>query len=589
MATPTPKNLWHNLRVPRTLTTGLSAAFGFSFFVNLLVLTSPIFMLQVFDRVLMTGQVETLIYLTIIAAVALLVMGLLDGVRGFLLARTGRHLDDNMRQPLLEALLGDTGANAGNQRRLIEDVSTVRGFFGGQSVLPLIDAPWVPFFIGVITLMHPWLGALALGAAIVLFAIAFFNDRLTRKQLSQASGQQYAATEFASSAVENAEVIRAMGMRDTVSGRYRHFTEAMSRANQIAADRGTTMSALSKALRMLVQVGILALGAYLVTRADLTPGGMIAASIVLGRALAPVEQLIGAWRMFVNARDSYERLRTFLLDVPVGEEAISLPRATGHVRVENVSYRVAPSNNMILNRVGLELAPGTSLAVIGPSASGKSSLCRLLVGAWKPAIGTVRVDGADVAGLNPTDARNTFGYLPQDVELFSGSVKDNIARLGQIDDAAVIAAAKAAGCHDAILQLPAGYETELGPQGMFLSGGQRQRIGLARAFYGNPPVVVLDEPNANLDQEGEAALFEAVSKLKQNGSTVIIVSHRVGILQLADKVALLRAGRLERFGDRDDVLRELAPKSIRSSNEKVPVTHSNAPANAPAARSEGTA
>jgi PrtD family type I secretion system ABC transporter len=360
--------------------------------------------------------------------------------------------------------------------------------------------------------------------------------------------------------MQNSEVVHAMGMRDAVGARYRRHVEEQSRANQQAGDIGSSFQAATKTIRIFVQSAALGLGAYLVIGGHLTPGGMIASSIILGRALAPIEQGIGSWRQFVAARDAYRSVEEFLREIPADEGRIGLPDLRGKVSVEDVSYRLAGGHEPILKRISFVLEPGQVLALVGPSASGKSTLCRVLVGAVAPSIGSVRIDDAEVTALSPADARRSIGYMPQTVELFAGTVKDNIARLGEVDENGVLAAARLAGCHEMILRLDNGYETEIGPRGAFLSGGQRQRIGLARALYGNPRVLVLDEPNSNLDQEGEVALIEAIQAVKRAGVTVIVVNHRSTLLQPVDKLAVIRDGVLEKYGDRDEVLREMAPK-----------------------------
>ncbi|MBU2533564.1 MAG: type I secretion system permease/ATPase [Alphaproteobacteria bacterium] len=564
------KSVWAALDLPRMLVAAFAVVFVFSFFVNLLILTSPVYMMQVFDRVLVTGQDETLFYLTLIALICLVGLGVFDAVRAQLLTRIGTHLEHTLRSRLLTLTISHARLDSNRRLRLTDDLTTIRGYLGGGAVVPMLDAPWAPLFILVIGFMHVWLGVFALVSAIVLFTLAVLNDRLSRNLFRQASAQQQVATEFASAAVANADVIHAMGMQDAISRRYHASVDQMTRASQQAADRSSLLTSISKAIRIAVQVGIMGIGAYLVTKAELTAGGMIAGSIILGRALAPIEQSIGSWRVFVQAKDAYDRIRRFLLDVPEADERIALPDIKGRLDIDKVAFRIPGTTNVVLQRVAFSLEPGTALALIGPSASGKSSLCRLIVGSWAPTAGNVRLDGADVMSLRPQDTAAAIGYLPQSVELFSGTVKQNIARLGEPDDAAIVAAARAAGCHDMILGLEDGYETDLGPQGLFLSGGQRQRIGLARALYGNPSLIVLDEPNANLDQEGEAALIQAIADVKARGATVIIVSHRMSILQPVDKIAILRDGVLEKFGDRDEVLNELNPRQKQAPKEEKP-------------------
>ena len=556
------KSMWAALGVSRNLVSAFGVVLVFSFFVNILILTSPIYMMQVYDRVLVSAQVETLLFLSLIALFALAVLGVLDGVRSYLMTRVGRYLDVTLRDPVLTQAIAQSRRSPGNQRRLVDDLNTARNYIGSPAVLPFLDAPWVPFFIAIIAMLHPWLGVLAACSAVLLFGLAVANDTMARAALREAATQQVLSNEFASAAIQNSEVVHAMGMQGAVSDRYRRFVDDMGLSSQRASDISAIISNVSKIVRIAVQSAVLGLGAYLVIQNQMSAGGMIAASIVLGRALAPIEQTIGSWKQFVAARDAYKNVRAFFEDMPVADERISLDGVKGDVRVEGVSYVLRNGERPVLNRVSFALEPGTALALVGPSASGKSTLCRIMVGATAPTLGKMRLDGADITGLNPEDVSRAVGYLPQTVELFAGTVKDNIARLGEAQDEEVIAAARAAGCHDMILRLPMGYETELGPRGAFLSGGQRQRIGLARALFRSPRLIVLDEPNSNLDQEGEGALVEAIARAKADGATVVVVSHRFSLLKPIDKLAVLRDGELEKFGDRDDVLRDMAPQPL---------------------------
>lgn len=556
-------SIWDRLRIASNLRVAVGIVLVFSCLVNLLVLTSPIYMMQVYDRVLATSQIETLVLLSLMAVVALIVMGVLDAVRGQLLVRIGRFLDLQLRDPILTNAIAQARLTGTPSRKILDDLATLRGYLGGPALLPFIDAPWVPFFIVVTFLLHPLLGVLSLCSAALLVALTIINDRLNRKLYQDAAAQQGLANEFAFAAMQNSEVVQAMGMGDAIGARYRKYIEEQGGATQRSGDIGSTFQAATKIIRIAVQSAALGLGAYLVIKGELTSGGMIASSTILGRALAPVEQGIGSWRHFITARQAYRDIRAFLSRLPAEESRISLPNLKGSVSVEDLSYKLPGADKPILKHISFTLEPGKVLALAGPSASGKSTLCRLLVGAVAPTIGLVRIDGAEVTSLNAADVRKTIGYLPQTVELFAGSVKANIARLGEINEESVLAAANLAGCHEMILRLENGYETEIGPRGAFLSGGQRQRIGLARALYTFPRILVLDEPNANLDQEGEAALIGAIQVVKQAGMTVILVNHRATLLQAVDKLGILRDGVLERFGDRDEVISELAPAAAR--------------------------
>lgn len=555
------ESTWTKSGIERGLVGSILVVTGFSLFVNVLVLTSPLYMLQIYDRVLTTGQVETLLYISVIALVAFAVYSMLDGVRGYLTNRIGIYIDRTLREVVLTQAVAR--ARQDQQRgpsRLIEDLNVMRGYFGSGAMLALVDAPWVPFFMIVIAIIHPLLGVLAVISGLLLFLLGLTNDLLTHRSLVNAVTLQRVSSDFASSTIQNADVVQAMGMQDAVARKYRQQTDEAGQAGQHAADTGAVISAITKGLRIAVQSAALGLGAYLVIRGELTPGGMIASSIILGRALAPIEQAIGSWKQSVTARDSYLNIRRFLSSIPAATERLAQPGLHGQLRVEGLRYQPAPGQRPILNGVSFQLDPGTALALVGPSASGKSTLCRLLVGAIQPSFGNVRIDGAEIAMLNPSDISRTIGYLPQTIELFSGTIKANIARLGDVDDQAVIAAARSAGCHELILALPQSYETEVGPNGVMLSGGQRQRIGLARALYGKPRLLVLDEPNANLDQEGEIALVNAIAEAKSEGASVVVVSHRNTLLRPIDKLGIMRDGVLERFGDRDAILRQMSPR-----------------------------
>ncbi len=528
---------------------------AFSLALNLLMLTAPLYMFQVFDRVLGSGRVETLLLLTLIAGFALMTYGALEAIRQRLLARVSTWLSLAASDDLIDRSVraATRGARFGGQP--LRDLATIRSFLGGQGVTPLFDAPWMPIFLGVLFLMHPILGMLAVGAAIILFCLAVLNEVLTRKPLGEASGLQSTLLNQTDAAVANAEVLEAMGMTKGLVKRWmRQNAEVLTR-QQAAADRSGMLLGATKFTRLFVQVGILGAGAYLVLQGQLTSGAMIAGSVLMSRALAPVEQAIGAWRQLVAARTAYDRLKKVIAALPDREPSIELPEPKGKLEVQGVVYAPPGAAKPILKGVSFALAPGEAMGMIGPSASGKSTLCRLLVGAAPPSSGSVRLDGAEMSQWD-AEARGPYiGYLPQDVELFQGTVRDNIARLqSDASDADVVDAAQRAGVHEMILHLPKGYDTEIGPRGAQLSGGQRQRLGLARALFGAPKLIVLDEPNASLDQAGEAALQDSILKAKETGATVILVAHRPAMMKHVDKVLLMRDGQVEAFGPRDQVL-----------------------------------
>ncbi len=542
----------------RTARIGFLTAGIFSLFVNLLLLVSPLYMLQVYDRVLSSGHRETLILLTLMAAVALAVLGLLDALRGYVLTRIGLWLDQTLADRLVARSVEQSLAGERIGAQALRDLSSLRGFVGGPAITAFFDAPWMPIFIGFIWLLHPWLGMLAVITAIVLFALAVVNEVATRAPLAAANRASIHANRSAELAVRNAEVVQAMGILPGFLARWHKTTETVLSHQRVASDRASALGGLSKFARLMAQTLVLGLGAYLVLGGEATPGSMIAASILLGRALVPVEQAIGGWRQFVGARDAYRRLET-LLSVPPQPPAMALPRPTGRIDMENVLFAPPGSQKPTIRRVTATIQPGTVTAIVGPSGAGKSTLCRLLVGAWKPTAGSVRLDGAEVHRWDRSDFGRHVGYLPQDVELFDGTIADNIARLGEANPELVVEAAQRADVHDMILRLDKGYETDIGDGGQIMSGGQRQRIGLARALYGTPRVMILDEPAANLDTDGENALQKAIAAIKAEGSTVIMVAHRPSLLTHVDQVLVMHDGVVTEAGPRDEVLRKIMP------------------------------
>ena len=535
----------------------LGVVAALSLFLNLLVLVSPLYMFQVFDRVLPSGHVETLVALTVLAGFALLVFGLLETIRHQALVRIGTWLDRRLSEPVLAASLGAALTGRATGAEPLRDLARLRAFISSESVLPILDAPWTLVFIVVIWLLHPWLGVLALLGAVVLFALALGSEIVMRAPLGEANERWLAAQRRGETALRNAEVVHAMGMLPALLRRWHADNDRVLDQQAQAGDRSAAFVGMAKFLRLFLQIGVLGLGAYLVLRGELTGGGMIAGSILLGRALAPVEQAIGAWKGLVGARTSHDRLQALLRRQRAPAPAVRLPVPEGQVSVERLVFAPPGADRPILKQIEFDLAAGEVLAVIGPSGSGKSTLCRLIVGIWPPSSGHVRLDGAEVHAWDRADFGRHVGYLPQDVELFAGTVRDNVARMSDAADEAVIEAARVAGAHDMILRLRDGYATEIGAHGAVLSGGQRQWIGLARAMFGQPRLIVLDEPNASLDQAGETALIDAIGRLKARGTTVILVAHRPSLLVHVDKLLVLREGAGVLFGAREEVLPRL--------------------------------
>ena len=542
----------------------------FSAVINLLILASPLYMLQVFDRVLSSGSIETLMFLTLIVGVAFAVLGLLEAVRSRLFARFGAWVEDRLGPEVLRASLDLRRAGNAQPPATFRDLSRLRGFLGGQGIQPLFDAPWIPLFIGAIWVLHPWLGMLALASAIILMILALLNEVLTRRPQAESARAAASGGADIDAVIRNADVIQAMGLTGVMTDRWRQGSRRSSDAQISVADRSSVLVGGSRFIRLFAQSAVLGLGAFLVLRAELTPGGMIAASILLGRGLAPVEQAIGAWRHVVGARLSYRRLGMLLAAVPEPVRGQPMPPVRGLVQLEAVTVmppgRRSPDTAPILRNVTFRAEPGEVLGVVGPSASGKTSLCRVLVGAWQPFQGKVRLDGGEVRLWDQERLGPQIGYLPQEVELFAGTVRDNIARFGTVDDAAVLAAAQAADVHDMILRLPDGYDTQIGEGGSVLSAGQRQRIGLARALYGAPRLLVLDEPNANLDSQGEMALIRAIDGARTSGAAVVLVTHRPQILSQVNRILVLRNGQVDCVGPRDEVLERLrGPRVVQAA------------------------
>ena len=453
----------------------------------------------------------------------------------------------------------------------LRDLNTVRSYLGGAGIIALFDAPWLPIFLTFIFLLHPFLGLLALGGAVVLVCLALANIALTSEKLKQANIASSQGYQNAETAFRNAEVIDGMGMASALLRRWNNLHANVLQLQQGASDTAGLINACTKSLRMFLQIAVLGLGAWLVLRQELSAGSMVAASIIMSRALAPVEQAIACWKQTTDARDAWKRLSTLFQLPPFHPPSMPLPRPRGYLTIENVVYAPAGARHPVLRGISLSLVPGEALAIIGPSAAGKSTLARLIVGLAQPQHGVIRLDGADVFAWSRENFGNYVGYLPQDVELFPGTVRENIARMGDNDPSCVIAAAITAGVHDMILHLPNGYDTEIGEQGTILSGGQRQRIGLARAVYGRPALLVLDEPNSNLDASGEEALNRAIAAMKSSGSTIVVVAHRPSLMAHIDHVLVLCEGQIRLMGPREPVLAQLSRPQFSTGRPPIRV------------------
>ena len=532
-------------------------AAGFSFFINMLMIVPAIYMLQVFDRAVGSQSLSTLFMLTLIMVFLLISMGALDWVRGQIMCRAGARLDEILSQRIFDGTFKQSLLTAGrSSTQPLSDLVGLRSFIASPAVNAFFDSPWVPVYILIMFMFHTYFGLLAIFAVALLATITFFNQRLTQAALLEANKEQIWSKNYATRHLRNAEVIESMGMMHNVRARWsEHNQQALGLQGQ-AADTAGAFTSGSKALRIMLQSLALGMGAYLAINMEISPGMMIAGSILLGRALAPVDQLVGAWKGFQNARQQFERLEELLAKTPLQPDKMELPAPQGRISVEEI--RVAPPGTQmpVLKGVSFELEAGGSLGVIGPSAAGKSTLARALLGIWPAAMGAVRLDGADIYKWDRRELGRHIGYLPQDIELFDGSISENIARFGDINSEQIVAAARMAGVHEMILRLPEGYDTVIGASGGVLAGGQRQRIALARAMYGNPRLVVLDEPNSNLDDSGESALRDSLQQLKQAGATVVVITHRPNILFGVDRILVMKDGQAADFGAADMIMRK---------------------------------
>lgn len=517
----------------------------FSFFINLLMLVPPLYMLQVYDRVITTRSEETLLMLTLVVVFLFMVMGALELLRSRIMVRVSNKLDTLISPRLYSAMFKRSLMMPGRpSAQPLNDLRALRQYLSGNSLFAFFDAPWVPVYIGVLFLFHPWLGWFAMGAGVILGIIALINEWLTRSLLGDASSQHVASQNLANSNIRNAEVLHAMGMLPGIQNRWdAHHHEYLllqSRAN----DRSGLLTSLSKTLRLLFQSLILGLGAWLVLSSDITPGMMIAGSILMGRALAPLDQMINGWKGTAAARTARARLEELVTTIPEDVPGMPLPPPTGQLNLEGVNAAPPGVRLPTLKNINLSLKKGEQIALTGASAAGKSTLARVMLGIWPSLLGSVRLDGADISQWDRVELGPSIGYLPQDIELFDGPVSDNIARFGDLDSEAVSDAARQAGVDDIIRRLPNGYNTWLSHGGTALSAGQRQSIGLARALYGKPVLVVLDEPDANLDDEGELALAECLNRLRQQGTTVVVITHRRRLLSQVDRIIKLSDGQI---------------------------------------------
>ncbi|MGP5283650.1 type I secretion system permease/ATPase [Pseudomonas helleri] len=551
----------------------------FSAVINLLMLAPALYMLQVYDRVLASGNEMTLLMLTLMILGLFGLMGALEWVRSQVVIRLGTQMDMRLNQRVYDAAFEaqlSTGSPAAGQA--LNDLTSLRQFATGNALFAFFDAPWFPVYLWVIFMFSPWLGLLALGGAVLLMLLAWLNQRVSQGPLKAASELSVEATQQASAHLRNAEAIEAMGMLGTLRGHWLAQHTAFLAQQNLASEKTASVGAWSKGVRLALQSLVLGLGALLAVQGQITAGMMIAGSILMGRVLSPIDQLIGVWKQWTSARLAYQRLESLLQAHPARPPRMALPVPRGELAVEQLSASAPGTRRATLSNLSFTLPAGQVLGVIGPSGCGKSTLARLLVGVWQPLAGKVRLDGAQLSQWDKQQLGPHLGYLPQDIQLFAGTIAQNIARFAQVDADKVLAAAQMAGVHSLILQMPEGYDTRLGDGGAGLSGGQKQRIGLARALYGLPALIVLDEPNANLDEAGEQALLQAIGQLKQLKRTLILITHKPNILTLADQLLILREGQLQAYGPTAKVLaapKPAAPKPAMNVSYRLGTVEAN--------------
>lgn len=537
----------------------LTTAF-FSLFVNLLMLVPAIYMLAIYDRVLMSGSESTLMMLTVITVFLFLVLGGLEWIRSRILVATSARLDEHLGERVFKAIFAQslTSSGAVSTAQPLNDLLQIRQFLTGQGLLAFFDVPWIPIYVGLMFLFHASFGAVAVLSMLLLAGLAIWNELATRTDLADANRESIEATQFTQRNLRNAEVIEAMGMLPRLRSRWQAKQFRVLALQSQASTKAGLINAFARTYRLAIQSLVLGLGAYLAIQKEISPGLVISGSILLGRALAPLDQMIAGWRGFLGAREGYQRLDTLLRTTPERSSRMSLPPLRGQVKLEDLVIAVPGRSAPILNGITLTIEPGTTVALIGPSAAGKSTLARAILGLHSPARGRLCLDGADVHNWDRTQLGQYVGYLPQDVELLDGTVAENIARFGEVESDRVVEAAQWAGIHEMVLTLPQAYDTPLIGGSVALSAGQQQRIGIARAIYGRPRVVVLDEPNANLDMAGEAALMTTLLQLQRDGCTVVLVTHRTNVLQAAQKIAMIVGGKLALYGPGEEVLAAIA-------------------------------
>ena len=544
----------------------------YSFFLNILMLSSTIYMLAVYDVVMPSKSLDTLLVVTLVILIFFVGMALLEYVRSKIMLHVSNKLDALLNRKIFDATFELAIRNPGKANAApMRDFNTVKQFLTGSAVFAVFDAPWFPIYIAIMFVFDPVYGFYGLGATVIIIILTILNSKATKKGLEHSNNMYQKSIEHFSNTVRNVEVVEAMGMKRALFKKWmeKHFEyiETHTQASSVASMYNNA----SKTFRMMASSLMYGVGALLAISGHISPGMIIAGAVLLGRALAPISQLVASWKTFSNARISYKRLNDLLLEFDEIEERISLPTPEGKIEFQNIVVVPPLAQKPVLKNISFTINPGESVGVIGPSAAGKSTLAKAAVGVWPVVNGSVRIDGADIKHYNRDELGEHIGYLPQDIELFEGTIAENISRFRSEDPQKIIEAAKLSGTHDLILSLPNGYETKVGPGGASLSGGQKQRIGLARAVYGMPKILVLDEPNSNLDDAGEYALMMALRILKQRGTTLLFITHRKNLLALADKIAVVKDGMLSLYGPRDEVLTALSPNAQNNQAQQKAV------------------
>lgn len=527
--------------------------FIFSFFINIFTLATSIYSLQVLDRVLSSSNLNTLLMLSIIMIVIYVILGFLQAIRSFIFTQISNWLDSKLSSIVLESSITYESKNKGSQN--LRDLTTLRSFITGQAITHLFDAPWCIIYFIVIFIIHWTNGFIVLGGAIILLILALLNEKLTKKNIEKINEINVLSMQQVDAISRNSEVIQAMGMKENITKSWQEINKEYNKISTITQSKSAVISSVTKSIRLLIQMLTMAVGAVLVIKGKMSAGGIIAVSILSGKALAPFDAAVTIYKSLIDSNKSYQRLVEVLKNYEAKEQKIKLPQPHGKLDIENLIYKLPNSDHLIIKAINAKINAGEAIGIIGPSGSGKTTLARLIVGILQPTKGTIRIDDADIKNQDSEDIGQYLGYLPQDVELFNVTVKENIARMHKkAKSEAIIAAAKFANVHELILRFPLGYETNANS----LSAGQRQRVALARAFYQTPKIVVLDEPNSNLDNEGEVALVKAIQNAKKHKITTITISHRPSILKSVDRILVMHAGEIKMFDSAEKVIKALA-------------------------------